>query len=186
MDKHGRIGPDHPLYNKIMALTSTVRTMRRMRGKKNPETCPSARRNGTPSVQNLCSTCTRRWTAIQASSNGLAFDLVRVSVQIAPIIDLLKPALLPDREPVFLQMMPRIAAHPATARSWSVDQAAALYLPFCTSVSIAGCAKARSSRAGGDISKTSAILLKRYRTHAPQRTTRRRIASPLASQPPFE
>ncbi|MFM0566931.1 hypothetical protein PQQ88_01105 [Paraburkholderia caledonica] len=40
MDKHGRIGPDHPLYNEIMALASTVRTMRRMRGKKNLEDVP--------------------------------------------------------------------------------------------------------------------------------------------------
>ena len=32
--------PDDPLYDQIMVLTSTVRIVRRMRGKKNPEEVP--------------------------------------------------------------------------------------------------------------------------------------------------
>ncbi|MDQ0621941.1 MULTISPECIES: hypothetical protein [Paraburkholderia] len=37
MDKHRRIGREHPLFQEIAALTSTVRIMRRARGRKNPE-----------------------------------------------------------------------------------------------------------------------------------------------------
>lgn len=40
MDKDRRDGADHPLYDQITVLTSTVRIMRRMRGKKNPEDLP--------------------------------------------------------------------------------------------------------------------------------------------------
>ncbi|MFM0489146.1 hypothetical protein, partial [Paraburkholderia graminis] len=37
MDKHRRIGSEHPLFQEMAALTSTVRIMRRARGRKNPE-----------------------------------------------------------------------------------------------------------------------------------------------------
>ncbi|WP_408482841.1 hypothetical protein, partial [Paraburkholderia graminis] len=37
MNKHRRVGPEHPLFQEMVALTSTVRIMRRARGRKNPE-----------------------------------------------------------------------------------------------------------------------------------------------------
>ncbi|MBT2792732.1 hypothetical protein [Paraburkholderia strydomiana] len=40
MDKRRRIGPGHPMFEEMVALTSTVRIMLRARGKKNPEDVP--------------------------------------------------------------------------------------------------------------------------------------------------
>jgi len=37
MDEHAPIGPGHPLYQQMMVLTATVRTLRRAQGKLNPE-----------------------------------------------------------------------------------------------------------------------------------------------------
>ncbi|MFL9944126.1 hypothetical protein [Paraburkholderia graminis] len=37
MDKHRRIGSEHPLFQEMAALTSTVHIMRRTRGRKNLE-----------------------------------------------------------------------------------------------------------------------------------------------------
>jgi hypothetical protein len=56
--------------------------------------------------------------------HSLAFSR---SIRLTYIADLLKPTLLPDRKSVLL-MTPRVATHPATARSGSIDQAAELHL----------------------------------------------------------
>jgi len=69
MNKDRPDGPDHPLYDQIMVLTSTVRIVRRMRGKKNPEDVPFGSPEWTSSVLNSHSMCLRRWSAIQAASD---------------------------------------------------------------------------------------------------------------------
>ncbi|WP_433693266.1 hypothetical protein [Paraburkholderia phenoliruptrix] len=40
MDKHHRIRPERPSVQEVLALDSTVRIMRRVQGKKNPEDVP--------------------------------------------------------------------------------------------------------------------------------------------------
>jgi len=40
MDENRSIGPNHPLFDEMVATTSTVRIVRRARGKKNPEDVP--------------------------------------------------------------------------------------------------------------------------------------------------
>lgn len=37
MDRNRRIGPSDPLFNEVVAVTSTVRALRRAQGKLNPE-----------------------------------------------------------------------------------------------------------------------------------------------------
>jgi hypothetical protein len=40
MDENRSIGPNHPLFDEMVATTSAVRIMRRAQGKKNPEDVP--------------------------------------------------------------------------------------------------------------------------------------------------
>jgi len=75
MGKRRRIEPSLPLFEEMVALTSTVRTMRRARGRKIPRTFHLAAQTGTSPARDFCATCTQRWKAIRTSWASATVDL---------------------------------------------------------------------------------------------------------------